>query len=279
MERPHKHKSMLLKLLPKPANSAVNFQNTPFSPGRDHHRSSTKLKSHAYKGFSGPINFALLPEEARVRPKCDEPGFETREPTSPKVSCMGQIKHKHKNKKNKKLMSNDHDKSPPSKSSHQDEHYKQPKPKQAKKSSSAISRLFSRPAARKRTGSTSSNHEREDRLAAPDNDKMPSLGQMKKFASGRESLADFDWTAQIAPIDHDRDYYSDGEGGIEIEAYDEGRLRGEREVIIPHSAPLLVGGRGGGLGMELEPRKEVNLWKRRIMAPPPPLALNSKVRS
>lgn len=278
MERPTKHKSMLLKLLPKPANSGVNFQNAPFSPGRDHHRSSTKLKSHAYKGFSGPINFALLPEEARVRPKSDEPGFETREPTSPKVSCMGQIKYKHKNKKKKKLMSNDHDKAASSKSSHQHDHYKEQKSKQSKKSSSAISRLFSRPASRKRNGSTSSDHDRDGTLATSDNDKMPSLGQMKKFASGRESLANFDWTAQIATIDHDRDYYSDGEGGRETED-DDGGLRGQREIIIPHSAPILVGGRGGRLSFELEPRKEVNLWKRRTMAPPPPLALNSKVRS
>lgn len=262
MERPNKSRSLFLKFLPKP----TTFQNPPFSPGRDHHHhSSTKLKAQAHKGFSGPINFSSLPDEARSKPKIGS-SFDAREPTSPKVSCMGQIKYKHKNKKKKKLMMK---KSPPSINT--------------KKSSSAIGRFFSRSSPKtdlvikKSDGYQCSDHDNNARPAStPDHKKTPSLGHMKKFVSGRESLANFDWTAQIAPIDHDRDCYSDEE---RVRDSDDDEEEDIREIIIPFSAPILVSGREGG-GLGLKPRKEVNIWRRRTLAPPPPLALNnSKVRS
>lgn len=90
---------------------------------------------------------------------------------------------------------------------------------------------------------------------------------MKKFASGRGAFSDFDWMAhQIAPLESDhRNCYSDEERG------DSDREE-EEDYIIPFSAPLTVGG-----GVELQPRKEVNLWKRRTIKPPRPLQLNSMV--
>ena len=43
----------------------------------------------------------------------------------------------------------------------------------------------------------------------------------------------------------------------------------EDEGFVAHSAPLTL---GGGV-VASEPRKEVNLWRRRPMAPPSPLQL------
>ena len=96
---------------------------------------------------------------------------------------------------------------------------------------------------------------------------VPSLGQMKKFASSRDGLGRFDWEVEMkreeeeSPADHRRGYFSDDErrGGC---------LRGKEEeeddVIIPFSAPL-----------SMKPKNEVNLWKRRTMDPPKPLHLHT----
>ena len=89
-EKESKLKNKIFKILPKAAAAAVSmtFQNPPFSPGRDH-----KFKHHGGKGFfSGP----MIPVEARRKSK--DGCVETQEPTSPKISCMGQIKHKKKTK-------------------------------------------------------------------------------------------------------------------------------------------------------------------------------------
>ncbi|KNA07868.1 hypothetical protein SOVF_167710 [Spinacia oleracea] len=288
-EKENKPKSLFLKFLPKAA-SAVSFQNPHFSPGRDHHHHnhhanhhnnhqySSKLKTHAHKGFSGPINYSVLPDEAREKPKKDG-SFEAHEPTSPKVSCMGQIKYKHTKNKLRKIAS---------KNNNNSLIFDNDLKKKTTKSS-AISKFFNI-SKKKSMGYPSEEHGKEGRRATLDNNNskkktnVPSLGMMNKFASGRESLASFDWTAQIAPIDHDRDYYSDDDQ--ERRRDDDSDDEEEREVIIPYSAPMLIGGRSRGGGDDddgddnvMRTRKEVNLWKRRTMAPPPPLALNSKVRS
>ncbi|KAK9755111.1 hypothetical protein RND81_01G003000 [Saponaria officinalis] len=246
----NKHKNSFLKFLPKAA-SAVSFQNpSPFSPGRDHHH-----KSHAYKGFSGPINFAGLPDEAREKPKNGEYG--SQEPTSPKISCMGQIKCKHK-KKNKLLK--------------QENKNTTNKSNEAKKSSKFFSMKKSRASGATRDNNNNNNNNNN----SGNNNKgmMPTLGQMRKFASGRETtLGNFDWTAQIAPIDHDDHDYDDRECFSDEERRRRRRNGDdddEKEVIIPFSAPMML---GGGNIMSLKPRTEVNLWKRRTMGPPPPLAL------
>ncbi|KAG5246537.1 embryo defective family protein [Salix suchowensis] len=99
-------------------------------------------------------------------------------------------------------------------------------------------------------------------------EKTPSLSQMKRFASGRDTLAGFDWTAhQIAPVEFDHsDYYSDEE---KVDRFEEEE---HEEVIIPFSAPMMVGG-----GVDLLPRKEINLWKKRTINPPSPLQLRSNM--
>ncbi|KAG1359461.1 hypothetical protein COCNU_08G009070 [Cocos nucifera] len=85
------------------------------------------------------------------------------------------------------------------------------------------------------------------------------LGQMKRFTSGRETLRNFDWRKaerrQEAATGDREESYSDEESDDE-EDY--------------HSAPILM---GGGV-VAVEPKKEVNLWKRRTLAPPVPLQLN-----
>ncbi|OMO75466.1 hypothetical protein COLO4_26083 [Corchorus olitorius] len=239
-----KPKNTFLKFLPKAASAvSVSFQNPPFSPGRD----AAKLKSHAARGFSGPI-VSIIPDEARRKSKSET--FETQEPTSPKVSCMGQIKHKKSIKKARRV-SPPKDLKPVSGSSSSSS-------KEVKKHASKLRRIFSMGKPPRKSDATTKKAELSDRA--------PSLGQMKRFASGRDAFSSFDWTAQIAPVDGDnRDYYSDEERR-DCDFEDE-------EVIIPFSAPMTVG--GGEL--PLQPRKEINLWKRRTMNPPRPLQLNPMV--
>ncbi|PIN01528.1 hypothetical protein CDL12_25964 [Handroanthus impetiginosus] len=250
MERaPSKSKNKILKFLPKAAHAAVSFQNPPFSPGRDKRPdivNSQKLKTHMSKGFSGPV-VSMIPAEARRKSK----NFETQEPTSPKVSCMGQIKHKHKICR-KKQASLPRDFKP-----NENSETRPAGPgSKLKKKPSGIQKIFG--AGRK---SDASNAQGKPPLP----DRVPSLSQMRRFASSRDTFANFDWTtAQIAP-EEDRYSYSDD---------DRGYSDGEDEVIIPFSAPILLAGAGAGTGLPLEPRKEINLWKRRTMSQPKPLQLN-----
>ncbi|OAY22573.1 uncharacterized protein At1g76070 [Manihot esculenta] len=250
MEKQPKSKNKILKFLPKAA-SAVYFQNPAFSPGRDKRSDNHfhRFKAHAGKGFSGPI-VPMIPDEVRRKPK--NGSFDTQEPTSPKVSCMGQIKHKKKMVSNCKAAKRA---SPPR------ETKPASSPREVKKHGSTIKRLFT-------SGKTTERRRRSDASVydkqALSADRAPSLNQMKRFASGRDTFANFDWTAhQIAPLDSDqRDYCSDEEDRIHSDEEDE-------EVIIPFSAPIIGG--------DLQPRKEVNLWKRRTMNPPKPLQLNLTV--
>ncbi|KAG8377993.1 hypothetical protein BUALT_Bualt08G0091500 [Buddleja alternifolia] len=257
MEKPttsNKSMNKILKFLPKAAQAAVSFQlNPPFSPGRDKH------KAHTNKGFSGPI-MSMIPAEARTKSR----SFETAEPTSPKVSCMGQIKIKHKNKicKTKKHASLPRELNRVSSS--RPEKVTKTKPELKKKpSASGLKKIFG---SRRKSDALIIDHTAKPRLA----ERAPSLSQMRRFASSRDTFSNFDWTtAQIAPEEEDRDYYSDE---------DRGYSDGEDDVIIPFSAPILGAGDGAGAGygggLGLEPRKEINLWKRRTMAQPKPLQLN-----
>lgn len=243
-------KKSFLHIIPKAAQAAaVSFQNIPFSPRRD--KRADANAAHRHKShFSGPI---MIPPAARGRSKTAE----APEPSSPKVSCIGQIKYK------KALSSSCKKKHDPRKIAS----FKVKKTKAiavessqataTKKKATGIMKLFS--GGRKSDAAV-------DQLRSPvAGDSPPRLNQMRKFASSRDTLSNFDWTAaQIAPAEEhehddndDGDFYSDD---------------GEDDVIIPFSAPLI--GAGAGAGLELEPRKEINLWKRRTMARPKPLKLN-----
>lgn len=246
MEKQTKLRNKILKILPKAAAAVtVTFQNPPFSPGRDHNK-RPKNTSKWFKQHNSHV-VHMIPDEARRKSK-DGGGIDSQEPTSPKVSCMGQIKHKKKQikKGNAKSMS---------------------LPKEGT-STTAFRRMFNgaKLAGRKSDAAayTTSDHEKEEvpRRSAP------ALSEMKRFVSGRDSLSNFDWKApgQVAPEEMDHsDYYSDRER-------DESDGE-EEEVMIPFSAPIIAGGGCDGCA-PLQSRKEINLWKRRTMAPPRPLQLN-----
>ncbi|MCD7457139.1 hypothetical protein HAX54_034327 [Datura stramonium] len=242
-EKPAKSKkNIILKFLPKAAAaaaSAVTFQNHPFSPGRE-----KRFHHHNHKGFSGPI-ISIIPAEARSRKSNNETN---QEPTSPKVSCIGQIKQR-KKQKNKII------KTPVV--------ILEKIPSKKKSSRSNFRNLFQR--GRKSDAdhddvSLSSSHDVQNRA--------PCLSHMKRFASGREgNLSNFDWkNVQITPEDH-RKYYSDDDREDYCDEDDE-----QEEVVIPFSAPILVG-RDNRPNFPLEPKKEINLWKRRTMTQPNPLQL------
>ncbi|XP_060194760.1 uncharacterized protein At1g76070 [Lycium barbarum] len=233
-EKPAKSmKNMIMKFLPKAAAATVIFQNHPYSPGRE------KRFHHNHKGFSGPI-VSIIPAEARTRKSNNET---YQEPTSPKVSCIGQIKQR----KNKKKIIKTTTPTP----------VVEKNPSKKKSSRSNFRNIFQR-------GSKSG----DDTTSSCDvQNSAPSLNQLKKFASGREgTLSNFDWkNVQITPEDH-RKYYSDDDR----EDYSDEEE--EEEVIIPFSAPILVG-RDNRPNFPLEPKKEINLWKRRTMTKPNPLQL------
>ncbi|XP_010536440.1 PREDICTED: uncharacterized protein At1g76070 [Tarenaya hassleriana] len=237
----------ILKMLPK----AMSFGQrlAPFSPRRDlhHHQSTSTSTAAAAAGnrafLSGPIT-RLVPVEARLRKSKNDGVMD--EPTSPKVSCIGQIKLA-------KTKCSDTKKKP---------HRVPPaKPKTASSRSKDEDRA--RPSMIKRMFSSAGAKppEKPPPAAASAGDlagDRPSLGQMKKFASSREAFAGFDWAAEMksreespATVYRRREYFSDDE-----------------ERVIAFSAPLPLNETEG-----LKPKKEINLWKRRTMNPPRPLQI------
>ncbi|XP_027356407.1 uncharacterized protein At1g76070-like [Abrus precatorius] len=263
MEKQHKLKNKLLKALPKAvAAVTVTFQNPPFSPGRDNKSRPENtikwLRPHGGKGFSGPI-VSMIPDEARRKSHdrgtngIDEIYYQ--EPTSPKISCMGQIKHKKKHMKKARAMSMSIPKETKKVANNT-------KDREVKKRVSTFQRMLfhgAKPKSEGRKSDTSAPHQYSK--------DAPHVSQMRRFSSGREAFANFDW--KVAPEKEENDYYSD-EDRVESDTEEE-------EVMIPFSAPILVGGGGdvchGGV-VNLKPRKEINLWKRRTMAPPRPLQLD-----
>uniref|UniRef100_A0A1J3EGZ5 Syringolide-induced protein 14-1-1 n=1 Tax=Noccaea caerulescens TaxID=107243 RepID=A0A1J3EGZ5_NOCCA len=257
-----KHKNKILKMLPK----AMSFGHhvPPFSPGRDlHHHHNTTNKAF----FSGPM-VPLVPNAARVRRAKSDAVWD--EPTSPKVSCIGQIKLV-----KSKRCSPKKNKAPPSLI-----------PKISKTSSSLakddekgrgvskIKRFFSFSAAGGGGNTSRKSHSSGAGAVADEHPvgvvsaAVPSLGQMKKFASSRDALGGFDWTVELkqdeeeSPADHCRGYYSDDEKKRGSSYFRDDDDDEEDDIIIPFSAPL-----------SLKPKTEVNLWKRRTMDPPKPLHL------
>lgn len=261
MEKPaFKSKNRLLKLLPKVA-SAVTFQSPPFSPSKEKMRSSaetcsTKPKTHLGKGSSGgarPMT-SIIPSAEALYKSTNSSSFAAHEPTSPKVSCMGQIKHK------KKMCKYYQDALPPMEYLDQVLNFNH-KPKVLKSLQSFSEVKKKNPRVLKPVQSFKNMFGKAGgKKSSVDHDlgvREPSLSQMHRFSSGRSSLSSFDWTAaQIAPVktDHERNIY-DGD-----------------EDKICFTAPIQI---GGCKAVSLEPRKEINLWKRRTMAQPKPLQLNT----
>ncbi|XVF15980.1 hypothetical protein REPUB_Repub09cG0202500 [Reevesia pubescens] len=149
-----KQRNKILTFLPKAA-SAVNFQvSPPISP--------------AGKGSSGPIS--LIPKEARRRSK--NGSFDAREPGSPKVSCMGQVKCK---KKKKETVSKPKLAPPPP----------QAFPDEVKRKSFMMLKVLKR---------TKRGHKSDVSNAEADVAEIaPSLRQIKQFSSAPGTLSDFNW--------------------------------------------------------------------------------------
>ncbi|XP_062097882.1 uncharacterized protein At1g76070 [Humulus lupulus] len=275
MEKQAKYQD-ILKFLPRAA-SVITFQNPPFSPNRDNKmrsdNASKQLKLAHGRGFSGPI-ISMIPDEARRKPKngsyADQ--AQDQEPTSPKISCMGQIKHS--NKKKKKLKNNTKNKRVSAPAAVQEAKPVAWSPRDVKKHASAIKRMFMSSNSRKSNASSVDDHHRDRDGDGDDHhnkatltDRATSLSQMKRFASGRsDPFASFDWAAaQVTPVDsyHQNICYLDLEGSDQEDEEEE-------EIMVPFSAPMVV-----GEGVALQPRKEINLWKRRTMAPPRPLEIRA----
>ncbi|CAH9128048.1 unnamed protein product [Cuscuta epithymum] len=241
------------KLLPKSvAMSSFPQSLRPlFSPGgghrhsnerteaADHHHLTKMTTIHCKKGFSGPI-VSIIPPDARRKPSTQQQRHG--EPTSPKVSCIGQIK-RHKSKKKQE------DKSSSSSGGDKEDFgrwslttIKQPFKEKPSSSYSLVRKhvLF---------------HGRKSDASA---DKPPpmSLGQIKRFASGREisMLSEFTCPTQ-------QQLQAQASTGI-VYCSDEEEEDQETTTSPPTKPPL----------QRQEPRKkEINLWKRRIMAQPKPL--------
>ncbi|KAG2313410.1 hypothetical protein Bca52824_024967 [Brassica carinata] len=245
-----KNKNKILKMLPK----AMSFGHRvpPFSPDL-HHNHNTTSSSNNKPFFSGPM--VLVPNAARVRRNKSDAVWD--EPTSPKVSCIGQIKlvksKRSSPKKNTKESSSSLTKEDDDKG----------------RRLSKLKRLFSFSSSSAGGNTSVKPHPTtvaEHPVTVVSSEAAPSLGQMKKFASSRDALGRFDWEVEKkheeeeSPADHRRGYFSDDErrsGGYMRDDKEEE----EDDIIIPLSMKPI--------------KQEVNLWKRRTMDPPKPLRLHT----
>ncbi|KAI9109260.1 hypothetical protein K1719_019883 [Acacia pycnantha] len=218
MAKQQESKKNILKILLQKAVTAgvLAFQNHQL----------VVQKNHKNDGPKGSIE--MVPEEARRRSEHGGSGNNHLEPTSPNVSCMGQIKcKKHQcqyqrriKKAKSKLIRNVSDSEVIS-----------------KKETSLFQRTFRWMRGRESSRASSEVHG-ESAVAA-----TPALSQMKRLESRRSALANFDWKANVVAPEEDED----------------------DETIISFTEPII---------MALRPKREINLWKRRNIAPPPPLTLN-----
>lgn len=282
--------SKILKFLPR-ASSSVSFQNPPlYSPAKDKRSSEKTHKSNLGIGFSGPM-VSIIPSDNRRKIKNDSTYALVYEPTSPRVSCMGQVKCKHYRKKLAGAAGATN-KLPPTfakptnkvsrttsfttvrthiKEDDQEKSAKVDPVVVKSKKKSGIRGLFRGGSVNSGRKSDATNNKSKTELNLQ---KAPCLSTMKRFSSGRDAFSNFDWTTQVAPLDSaHRNYFTDDErcGGSD----------GDEEIKIPSSAPVMERTKGvcdnfiriGGVN--LEPRKEINLWKRRTMAQPKPLQLQT----
>ncbi|KAF3606828.1 hypothetical protein DY000_02047091 [Brassica cretica] len=181
----------------------------------------------------------LLPTSARARRRTKSNGVVVAEPTSPKVSCIGQIKlAKSKCPEMKK-------RAPKNLETSSSSLVKE----EGKGNWSILKRLFStgrNPL--KKSSSTASAAVIEHPVVAVEAVAGPTLGNMKKFATSRESLGGFDWRVEMK--------------------------RQDEETTIPFSVSMPLTQREG---LSLYPRQksEVNLWERRTVDRPKPLQVKA----
>lgn len=243
-------------------STVASFSSTfPSSSGGGGGRRSSFNHRNA---FSGPI-VSIVPPEARGGGRRKRSGYVTPEPSSPKVSCIGQIKRSSSRRQKKVNPCGKNGGAcplPPRPPAPADEGKKPCRPPTTRPSLVKRMSFFRRSRSRSSRSRAVSSSSSKDGLAvgngkgSDDDGAMAAaavpagLGQMKRFTSGRAVFQDFDW----------REVEMRGRGSDDEE---------EDEGFVAHSAPLVL---GGGV-VASEPRKEVNLWRRRPMAPPTPLQL------
>ncbi|KAI4327790.1 hypothetical protein L6164_020212 [Bauhinia variegata] len=180
MEKLSKLKGKFFKfLLHQPVASVTFHQNPSVSPSRSVAGTPTRT-------CRSPIRkVPIFPKEARRKFK--KGGFGVREPSSPKVSCMGQVQCK--NRKHKRVQAETEQRDSASVSGHE----------KIKKEKLQLLWIFK--------GSGQGQKQCEKAFASQEKgiisatvsatETTPSFGNMKKFASCRGSLSDFD--AKLAP--------------------------------------------------------------------------------
>lgn len=152
MEKLQQMKNKLFKFLPKRPVASMAFQNPPpLSP-------SGSVTTKACRN-----RVSIIPKEARRKHRTGS--FSKREPTSPKVSCIGQVEGKKMRKVQKQ------------------------KKVQAKKSDNVPQREKKKTLLWSFTENGESPKQRDEAPSAMS--PAPSLGTMKKFSGGRKSMADF----------------------------------------------------------------------------------------
>ncbi|XP_071729163.1 uncharacterized protein At1g76070-like [Rutidosis leptorrhynchoides] len=254
LSREYMSMTKILKFLPKTAS--VSFQNPSiYSPPKDQKSLQKPLKSNLGIGFNVTI---ISPENNLQKLKNNSSFKVVVEPTSPTVSCMGQVKCKHyqklvnaANKKplpiSRKPISRTMSYTPLRTLNNDDYQEKANSVAVKTKKKFAFSSLFS-------CSSKKCDNINNKPTVMMNSPKTSCLSTMKKFSSGRDAFSSFDWTAQVVPLDNNHENYGSDN---EVDEND----------TIPSSAPLMVG------GVNSEPKKEINLWKRRTMAQPKPLQL------
>jgi hypothetical protein len=174
MEKPSKLRSKLLRFLIPHAASAVTFQSPPLSPGE---------AVAAPRGSSSP-SISIIPPEVRRKKKTAS--FDAREPTSPKVSCMGHVKSTKKIERKPKRVSVS---LPPKPQATLRVSF--PKEGEEKKAKEIVKIGFKGPKQGHGMPDVFFCHEKKKQTVP---EPVPSLGQIKQFSSARAgALSDFDW--------------------------------------------------------------------------------------
>lgn len=175
MEKASKLRSKLLRFLIRHAASAVTFQSPPLSPG----------KAVVARGSSTP-SISIIPPEIRRKPKTAS--FDAREPTSPKVSCIGHVKSTKKIKRKPQPKRVSVSLPPPPQAT-----VRVSCPKEVEENKAAPPEIVKIGFKGPKQGEMPAVffcHEKQTVLLP---ERVPSLGQIKQFSSARGALSNFDW--------------------------------------------------------------------------------------
>lgn len=233
--------SKMLKSLPKAVSAAVASDSPAICP--------RSLAAGISGGLTGG---SVIPRDAPLI-RLENGSFDAREPASPVISCIGQVKKK----KTMKMAT-------PKTASAQ--------PKISHRPREDLPRMILKLLEGKRQ-----KRSQRDRALAGGDRKKPesSSSHPKRLASGRGVLANLDRMAHHGTAVAPGSCLDDG--SCSDNEYASGERKWEEEkIVLPLAAPTGVGSRSiGSFGEEvaLQPKKEINLWKRRTAACPATLRL------